>query len=256
MQIRTIMNPIQAVTPDEYATRARALLREEEHVLAVTAENRLLGIITRQDVMLVTSTKSNLKARDIMSQPLFTVEVNEEVHAVGRKMVASDVYCTPVVESGAVVGVVRMEDIIQAVHRPSSRKVADFMTREVISCDKTEEITRVWDLMEFHNFSGLPVTEEVTTSHRKYKKLAGFVTRKDILGAGDVRPGKDGGRFTHPPPIEKVMTRTPKYVHLEDSVDECVTLLTKYKIGQLPVVKNGLELVGIVDREDILKIYV
>jgi CBS domain-containing protein len=130
------------------------------------------------------------------------------------------------------------------------------MTREVVSCDKTEEITRVWDLMEFHNFSGLPVTEEVTTSHRKYKKLAGFVTRKDILGAGDVRPGKDSGRFTHPPPIEKVMTRTPKYVHLEDSVDECVALLTKHKIGQLPVVKNGLELVGIVDREDILKIYV
>ena len=63
MQIRTLMNPIQAVTPDEYATRARALLRQEEQLLAVTAENRLLGIITRQDVMLVTSSKSNLAAR-------------------------------------------------------------------------------------------------------------------------------------------------------------------------------------------------
>ncbi len=254
--VRTIMKSPHTVGPDEYATRIRALLREEERIIMVTEDDRFLGIITRKDAMLVTSTKSNLKAREIMSHPVLTVEPAEEVHAVGRKMIEKDVYSAPVTEAGSVVGVVHMGDVIQAVYRPSSKKVEDIMTREVISCHRSEEITKVWNLMEYHSFTGIPVVEDVSTSHRRYTKLVGFVTRKDILRTGEVRPGGDRKRFTHPPAIEKAMIRTPKYVHLHDSVDMCADMFNKFDIGRLPVVRNGLELVGIVDREDILRMYV
>jgi CBS domain-containing protein len=255
IQVRDVMNPPQTVGPEEYATRIRAILREKERLLVVT-EAQFLGIITRQDVMLVTSTKSNLKARDIMSQPVLTVFPDEEVHAVGRKMIEKDVYSVCVMESSHVTGIVHMEDIIQAVHHPSPKKVRDVMTVDVVSCDHTEDITKVWNLMEYHDLTGLPVTREVSTSHRKYEKLVGFITRKDILRTGEIRPGVDRQRFTHPPAIEKAMTRTPRVVRPTDSVDDCVELFKKYEIGRLPVVQNGFELIGIVDREDILKIYV
>ncbi|MBU7017590.1 MAG: CBS domain-containing protein [Theionarchaea archaeon] len=255
MQVRDVMIPPQTVGPEEYATKIRAVLREKERLLVVT-EKQFLGIITRQDAMLVTSTKSNLKARDIMSQPILTIFPDEEIHAAGRKMIERDVYSVCVMESSRVTGVVHMEDVIQAVHHPSPIKVCEIMTADVISCDHTEDITKVWDLMEYHNLTGIPVTREVSTSHRKYKKLVGFITRKDILRIGEIRLGGDRQRFTHPPAIEKAMTRTPKIVRPTDMVDDCVDLFKKYEIGRLPVVQNGFELIGIVDREDVLKIYV
>ena len=256
MQVLSIMKSPEIVEPHEYATRVRALLREKERIVVVMEENRFLGIITRQDAMLITSTKSNLKARDIMSQPILTLNPDEEVHASGRKMIEKDVYSAPVMDDSTFLGIVHMDDIIQAVHHPSSKKVYDIMTEEVIACERRTDITKVWDLMLFHNLTGLPVYEEMSTSHRKYKKMIGFVTRKDILQAGEIRPGMDRQRLTHPPSVEKVMTPTPRYVHPEDSVDLCVELFGKYRIGRLPVVKDGFELIGIVDREDVLKIYV
>lgn len=252
-QVRTIMKRIQEVKPDEYATRVRALLREDERIVAVVDET-FQGVITRKDVMVITSSKSNVKARDIMSLPLLTAGLDEEVHTVGRKMMEKDVYSVPVTENSRVLGVVHMEDIIQAVRKPSSLKVKDIMTTDVVSCDHTEEITRVWASMEVQDFTGLPVTEDVSTSHRRYKKLVGFVTRKDLLRSGGIRPGEQ--QFIHPPAVEKAMTRTPRYVRPDDPVDVCVDLFKKHNIGRLPVVKDGFELIGIVDRADVLKIYV
>lgn len=254
MHVREIMKVLQSVRPDEYGTHVRALLRESERILSVMEDTRFLGVITRKDAMVVTSSRSNVKARDIMTSPLLTVGPDEEIHDVGRKMIENDVYSIPVVENSRVLGVVHVEDVTEAVYKPLPKKVRDIMTGEVVFCDHAEEITKVWKLMEYHNFTGLPITEEVSTSRRRYRKLVGFVTQKDMLRAGEARPSVE--RFTHPPAVEKIMTRTPKYVHPDDSVDVCVQLFRKYKIGRLPVVQNEFELVGIVDREDILRMYV
>jgi CBS domain-containing protein len=255
-EIRSIMKPAHTVELDEFATKVRALVRQDERIIVVVKEKKFQGIITEQDAMLVASTKSNLKAREIMSQPLLLLTPQEEVHNVGRKMIEKDVYSIPVLKNSTVLGIVHMEDVLQEVYHPVSKTVQDIMTEEVVSCDKSESVTKVWDLMEYHDFTGIPVTREVTTSHRKYKKLEGIITRKDILRTGSIRPGIDRQRFTTPPPVEKAMVRTPKCVRPEDSVDVCVKYFEEYGIGRLPVIKNGYELVGIVDREDVLRLFV
>lgn len=255
VQVHEIMKEPAVARPEDHATRIRALLRDKIRIVLVKEDNRVLGIITRKDVMLVTSTKSNLKAREIMSAPVLTFRPDEEVHEAGRKMIETDVYSVPVMEDFSVLGIVHMEEILQSVYRPTSKKVSDIMTTDVVSCDISENVTRVWNLMEYHNLTGLPVTREVSTSHRRYKKLEGFVTRKDILRSGTIRPGEEM-HFSHPPPIEKAMTRTPKYVRPQDSVDACVNLFKEHDIGRLPVIRDGYELIGIVDREDVLTLYV
>ncbi len=250
VQVNRIMKPPQLVGPTEFATKVRAILRQKDRICIVVEDDRFLGIITRKDVMLVTSTKSNLKAKEIMSTPVLTINPAEEIHQVGRKMVKKDVYSAPVLQS-FIMGVVHMEDVLQVVYRPTSKNVKDIMTTSVVFCDLSEDAAKVWNLMEYHNFTGLPITRDVVTSHRRYKKLEGFVTQKDILSSGEIRPGK-GSHSS----IEKAMTRTPKYVRPHDSIDTCVTLFKRYDIGRLPVVKDGFELIGIVDREDILRLYV
>lgn len=255
MQIHEIMKEPVVVEPEDYATRIRALLRDKTRIVVVKEDDRVLGIITRKDVMLVTSTKSNLKAREIMSAPVLVFRPDEEVHEAGRKMINMDVYSALVMENNSVLGIVHMEEILQSVYRPTTKKVSDIMTTDVVSCDVSENVVRVWNLMEYHNLTGLPVTREVSSSRRRYKKLEGFVTRKDILRSGTIRPGEEV-HFSNPPPIEKAMTRTPRYVRPHDSVDACVNLFKKHDIGRLPVIRDGYELIGIVDREDVLTLYV
>ncbi|MBU6996384.1 MAG: CBS domain-containing protein [Theionarchaea archaeon] len=255
MQIHEIMKEPVVVEPEDYATRIRALLRDKTRIVVVKEDDRVLGIITRKDVMLVTSTKSNLKAREIMSAPVLVFRPDEEVHEAGRKMINMDVYSALVMENNSVLGIVHMEEILQSVYRPTTKKVSDIMTADVVSCDVSENVVRVWNLMEYHNLTGLPVTREVSSSRRRYKKLEGFVTRKDILRSGTIRPGEEV-HFSNPPPIEKAMTRTPRYVRPHDSVDACVNLFKKHDIGRLPVIRDGYELIGIVDREDVLTLYV
>jgi len=255
MQAQDIMKPPKRVEPDEFATRIRALLRGEDRVIVVEEDNRFLGIITRRDAMIVTSTKSNLRARDIMSQPLITGCLDEDIHAIGQKMIDKDVSFIPIMKDTLLVGIIHADEVIQAVHHPTSKKIHQIMTTRVVSCDHTEDITKVWNLMEFHNFTGLPIIEEASTSTRRYKKLVGFITRKDILKTGEVRPGVDRQRFTNPPPVSKIMNRAPIYMRPDDSVDSCVEHFHTNQIGRVPVVKNGFELVGIVDREDILRLF-
>lgn len=255
MQVHEIMKEPVIVRPEDHATRIRALLRDKTRIVLVREDNKVLGMITRKDVMLLTSTKSNLKAREIMSTPQVTFGPDKEVHEAGREMIERDVYSVPVLDDSSVLGIVHMEEILQNVYRPTSKKVTDIMTTDVVSCDISESVTKVWNLMEYHNLSGLPVTREVSTSHRRYKKLEGFVTRKDILRSGTIRPGEEM-HFSHPPAIEKAMTRTPKYVRPQDSVDVCVNLFKEHDIGRLPVIRDGYELIGIVDREDVLTLYV
>lgn len=255
MQAQDIMKPPKRVEPDEFATRIRALLREEDRIIVVEEEKKFLGIITRRDAMIVSSTKSNLKARDIMSQPLITGWFDEDVHSIGQKLIDKDVSFIPIMKDTFLVGIIHADEVIRAVYHPTSLKVHQIMTENVVSCDHTEDITKVWNLMEFHNFTGLPVVDEVSTSTRRYKKLVGFITRKDILKTGEVRPGADRQRFTNPPPVSKVMNRTPICMRPEDSVDRCVELFHTNQIGRVPVVKDGFELVGIVDREDILELF-
>ncbi|MBU7014089.1 MAG: CBS domain-containing protein [Theionarchaea archaeon] len=254
MQVHEIMKEPAVVGPEDFATRVRALLRDKTRIALVKEDAKFLGIITRKDIMLVTSTKSNLKAREIMSTPMLTFRPDEEVHEAGRKMIEMDVYSSPVMEDASVLGIVHMEEILQSVYRPTSKKVIDIMTTEVVSCDTSENVIKVWNLMKYHDFTGLPVTREVSTSRRRYKKLEGFVTRKDILRSGTIRPGEEV--HSRPPAIEKAMTRTPKYVRPHDSVDACVNLFKKHDIGRLPVIRDGYELIGIVDREDVLTLYV
>lgn len=73
------MNPVgQIMTPDPvtvsadtHVTKVRSVFREHGfRTIPVVSGNRLEGIITRGDMLNISSTKSNIDARGIMEQPL------------------------------------------------------------------------------------------------------------------------------------------------------------------------------------------
>ncbi|RLF88262.1 inosine-5-monophosphate dehydrogenase, partial [Thermococci archaeon] len=88
-------------------------------------------------------------------------------------------------------------------------------------------------------------------------KLVGIVTRKDIIESGSIRLELESekGKFRNPPKVKRVMKHPVITLKQEDTIEKAKEIMLSKKIGRIPVVDNKGKLVGIVDREDILRAY-
>jgi acetoin utilization protein AcuB len=99
----------------------------------VVEEGRLAGIVTDRDLRLATSCLSDrpfppeARLGEIMKSPVHTADPLDPVEVVARTMRELKIGCMPVVEDGAVVGIITGIDLLDAmlrltgVHRPSGR---------------------------------------------------------------------------------------------------------------------------------------
>jgi CBS domain-containing protein len=104
--------------------------------------------------------------------------------------------------------------------------------------------------MKETGFSGFPVL--------KNGELVGMVTRRNIINAGYARIEREdnqGTKSTMSPAVEKVMS-TPAYsLSSEAMLAEAIQAFLKLDVGRICVTNDG-KLVGIVDRNDIIKAFI
>jgi CBS domain-containing protein len=258
--IRDIMHPCSFfVSSRDLVTRARALMRESGfRTLPVIDGGRLVGVITSQDIMRVTSTRSNIPVAGLMHPPQLMLTPADDLLKLSREMLSHELSDLPVVQSHAdrtVVGLVRSDDILRkiAVVVKTNLTVGEIMTRKVVTCEADEEISAVWEKMEKTRCSGLPVVCYNRQKHRS--EVIGMITRSDIIRSGMARLEResDKGRFRAPPRVRSLM-RTPAITAMpEMTVPEAIELMLKRNVGRLPVLARD-ELVGILSRSDIIKV--
>ncbi len=271
------MNPVeQIMTPDPvtvsvdtHATKVRSIFREEGlRTIPVVSQNRLEGIITRGDMLNISSTKSNIDARGLMEHPrvIATPEM-ELTHLAGEIMKADTLYA-PVVESQDnmhLVGIVTVSDILRNFlyngATPRNQTLEEFLSSGVETCNYNDLISHVWKRMDETGFSGLPVM--------KKNKIIGIITRMDIINSGHVRMAleSESHETRSAVMVEKVMKTPPVVATPNTLTREAAEILLEYDIGRLPMVKNPIyvkreprrakeaDLIGIVSREDILWSY-
>ncbi len=142
-----------------------------------------------------------MKARDVMTQPVISVEPETPVHVAIRLMLQRKVSGLPVVKPcGTLVGVVTEGDFLRRAeagteHKQSrwldflmgpaaladqytkahGRKVGEVMTRDVKSVDEHTQLGDIVAMMERHRIKRVPVL--------RGKKLIGIVTRANLLRA-------------------------------------------------------------------------
>jgi len=257
--IRDIMRPCSFfVNSRDFVTSARALMRESGlRSLPVIDGGRLVGILTSQDIMRISSTRSNIPVAGLMQPPQLIVTPADDLVRLSEEMVNRELSDVPVVQSYAdrtVVGLVKSDDILKKIEGAikTSLTVSDIMTRKVITCEADDEIPAVWETMEKTRCSGLPVTRCDKQKHRL--EVIGMITRSDIIRSGVTRLEKesDKGRFRSPPRVRSLM-RTPAITATpEMQVSELVELMLKRNVGRLPILAKG-ELVGVVSRSDVIK---
>jgi CBS domain-containing protein len=242
------------VEDSTYLTKARQIIRDNHVQVLPVLSNKgtVLGIVTSQDMLRVTSTKSNVTVSGyVVSVPSVTGKT--PIIEAARLMLREKRSLLPVVESQekpVLNGVVSLLDVFTNINLDSvpKKKVSEIMTAKVVTTRPDDPITRIWDLMVEKDFTGLPVVKD--------DKIMGMITRFDML-KGTARIGKESERRPSDSmqmTVEKFMSTPLFSVNPEDSIRTTIELMLKHAVGRMSVVDNG-KLVGIVDRNDLIKCY-
>ncbi len=243
------------VEDSTFLTNARQLIRDN-HVRGLPVVNdrrHVVGVVTTQDMLRVTSTRSNVTvAGYVVKVPTVTGQMNAIDAA--KLMLKEKSTLLPVIDSEenpVLRGVVSLLDVFKNIDLDNvpDIQVSEIMSTGVITASPDDPITKVWDKMVEKDFTGLPVIRE--------DKPIGMITRFDILKRGWARISKESE--TRPVdstqlPVQKLMS-TPMYsIKPDDSLRTTIEAMLRYDIGRISVMDEG-KLVGIVDRYDIIKSY-
>lgn len=111
---------VHAIAPEQSVLSALQRMAELRiGALLVMRGNELLGVVSERDyarkVALQGRASSDTPVREIMSTPALTVSPEESVEACMRLCTDGRVRHLPVVERGAVVGVISIGDLVKAV---------------------------------------------------------------------------------------------------------------------------------------------
>ena len=139
-------------------------------------------------------------------------------------------------------------------------QVRDVMTRNVISVKVDDSILSAAQLMLQNRISGLPVLDANDA-------LVGVVTEGDFLRRGELGttkrrprwvefllgPGKLAEEYVHQSgrKVFDVMTRDPRTIGEDDTLETVVAQMERHRVKRLPVVRQG-KLVGIISRANLL----
>ncbi len=258
MHVQDVMDRrYPSVYADELATKVRAVLRSRGlRVLPVVDERkRLIGVVSRSDLMAITSSISPIRVKGIMSSPSVVATAEMEALHVAREMFRLDQWYSPVVRSSqdyAYLGVLGLEDLMRVLLKKEfaklSKPLSEIMSTELVTCSPDDEVDNVWRLMQNHSLAGLPVV--------KRGRLVGILTQKDLLDSGAFFPTFESkkGRFKASSNIVSVMRTPAVALKPTSTVREAAELMLEKNIGRIPIVDEEERLVGIVDREDVVKI--
>lgn len=244
------------VEDSTFLTKARQLIRDN-HVRGlpvVNGQRHVTGIVTPQDMLRVTSTKSNVTVSGFATKVPLITEQTDMLDAA-RLMLKEKSTLLPViqsVENPVLIGVVSLLDIFMNIDldRLPDKQISEIMSTNVVTASPDDPITKVWGNMIESDFTGLPVI--------KNGRPIGMITRFDILKRGWARISKEGDKRpvdSTQMHVEKLMS-TPIYmVKPDDPLITAVKMMIAYDVGRMSVVDGEGKLVGIVDRYDLIKNY-
>lgn len=142
-----------------------------------------------------------MRARDIMTTQVVCINSKASVFEAAELLLGAGVSAAPVInDKGTVVGIVSEADLLRRVEIGTTakkgwlarlidgegaaahdfvaahgRRVADVMTREVVTAGEDEPLGKLVDLLERHKIKRIPIVRDGV--------LAGVVSRSDLLRA-------------------------------------------------------------------------
>ena len=239
----------QSVDINERITRAREIMRDYDYdSLPVVENNRVAGIITLQDVINITSTRSDVTVNGYVRLDIPKLTPDTGLPRAAFVLLHTDEGRVPVIDgSSRLVGLLSIKDVFKGLPEldPPDAPVGDYMTRKVVVCAPGDNISRVWANMIEFGLTGLPVVN-------MKQEVLGMITREDVTKRGYARIEREAEGRRTPTTVQKIMSTPAITVNEDESLKKVAKIFMDRKIGRVPVVRNNV-LVGIIDRFDIIK---
>ncbi len=238
MKAKEIATTPLLVNQKTLATTTRNLLYETKKRTAFVTDDKkmLTGAITLKTIMSLASLRSNLTAKDIADRPAITVDEEDSLETVAKKMVQSGAKEIAVVRNNELTGVIDTAGMLPLGKIPN-KKVRDIAVKKTETVENKTPLPKVIGKLKKH--ATLPVI--------KNGKLEGVITRTEVA----IRRYQARG-LNSSTTAEKMM-RTPAIsVEADADLADAARLMIMKNIHAMPVIENGRP-VGIITRLDILK---
>ncbi|MGE3958333.1 MAG: CBS domain-containing protein [Vicinamibacterales bacterium] len=116
---------VRTVPPDMAAAEAWHLMHANGvHHLVVTERKKVVGVLSDRDISprrRPPAASLGMTVQDVMSSPVATVERDDTIRKAANLMEGRSIGCLPVLDRGALVGIVTTSDLLRLVGRGGDR---------------------------------------------------------------------------------------------------------------------------------------
>lgn len=143
MKIRDIMvTEVEAAEPDDTLDEVAAMMREQDvGAIPVVENGELIGIITDRDIVIRCIAEgrdpTDVAADEVISGDLQTVEPDDDLEEARRIMARHQIRRLPVIENGALVGMVSLGDLAVKADEDKAADTLEEISEGVKATDKS-----------------------------------------------------------------------------------------------------------------------
>ena len=226
--------------------------------LLVTSKGKIIGIVTERDLARRLGSEKERKLSDAhiyvsscYTKELITIEKDKDISEAAKLMLKYGISSLPVVnEKSEVIGIVTKTDLIKAL-KDCKDSVEKWMRRKVTVLEEGARVLEARKLMLRKGIKRIPIVSG--------RKVVGIVTERDIAMAlglfRKVAEGKQWDEKLRKIYVDQIMSKRVIKVRPSDTISKCVKLMLEKGISGLPVVNEKDEIVGIITKTDLLKIF-
>ena len=277
MKVKDVMNDeVFLIQDTEQVAHARNIMLKHgvSRVIVVNRDNNPVGIVTEKD--LTRKLRANgpawkkrpidtISIGRVMSNSLTTIDAESDAKEAVETMLRHKISSVPVMDDEGLAGIVTKTDLMKyyASKFANRWKVADLMTKDVVTVNQNHTITHVINVMNENRIDGLVVMFDneiagiITPANISFARVDDpetgvsveriYFVRQDVEGK-DKRKARDVSMLT----AEDIMTEDVLKISGDLDSAEAAKLMCDNYISHLPVVEDDA-LVGIITKTDIIK---
>lgn len=251
----------------------RILKRTGISGVPVTKEGKLVGIITRKDLL---RKSEELQLGLLMTADPVTIGPDVTLTEAADILISKNIRRLPVVENGELIGLLSISDLIGAIAQMGIHEEIRhrFITSSSALWEETP-LPLVGRIMEISRCDAIPIL-----SHDSY--LTGIISERDLIKhalieddvvVSDFSNGTDDDEWTWESirdihsisygiskvqlpnkPVKKAMITDVIAVPLNEEVSECALKMKRARVDQLPVTNNDKRMVAILFDKELIKV--
>lgn len=266
-KIQQFTSPVITLEPESTINDALFLMQKNDIKRVVIVQNNFpIGIVTERDIGRfleydkTTRALDKISIQNIMSRNLVTISAEDEDIATQSSIRMDTFQISSVVvidNEGKLAGIITKSDLTRIFSSLYGRtyKVADYMSKKIITCRKSDSLMFALDMLNKNKISRLVATDNEgkpvgVITYDTFLRNSGFFkanksTRDYLLPSINAKEMRVGDLIQ-----EELLT-----VETEDDLAIAAKLMTDFKVSGIPVVDSKGSLEGIISSTDIVRAY-